>query len=226
MSILLVSFFAYWLRRRDCQRVQYTHQDKKRNTNIQKTHKKFFTQCTRTSAKKILTLASVALASVALASVALASVALASVALASGAHYCNAMVTTNAPRATTQLTLQRFALTAVEEKWSASRLAREADCNVHTAEKFLSRLADTGMEKTQREVLTLADSYRHTLERTAARSREYLESISHIELDQLDKEQRSLRKDALSSLSSLSSMLRLEITGDASASTPPRLGNL
>ena len=206
MSILLVSFFAYWLRRRDCQRVQYTHQDKKRNTNIQKTHKKFFTQCTRTSAKKILTLASVALASV--------------------AHYCNAMVTTNAPRATTQLTLQRFALTAVEEKWSASRLAREADCNVHTAEKFLSRLADTGMEKTQREVLTLADSYRHTLERTAARSREYLESISHIELDQLDKEQRSLRKDALSSLSSLSSMLRLEITGDASASTPPRLGNL
>jgi hypothetical protein len=219
------------LRRRDCQRVQYTHQDKKRNTNIQKTHKKFFTQCTRTSAKKILTLASVALASVALASVALASVALASVALASVAlasvaHYCNAMVTTNAPRATTQLTLQRFALTAVEEKWSASRLAREADCNVHTAEKFLSRLADTGMEKTQREVLTLADSYRHTLERTAARSREYLESISHIELDQLDKEQRSLRKDALSSLSSLSSMLRLEITGDASASTPPRLGNL
>jgi hypothetical protein len=221
VSILLVSFFAYWLRRRDCQRVQYTHQDKKRNTNIQKTHKKFFTQCTRTSAKKILTLASVALASVALASVALASVALASV-----AHYCNAMVTTNAPRATTQLTLQRFALTAVEEKWSASRLAREADCNVHTAEKFLSRLADTGMEKTQREVLTLADSYRHTLERTAARSREYLESISHIELDQLDKEQRSLRKDALSSLSSLSSMLRLEITGDSSASAPPRLGNL
>jgi predicted phage gp36 major capsid-like protein len=136
------------------------------------------------------------------------------------------MVTTNAPRATTQLTLQRFALTAVEEKWSASRLAREADCNVHTAEKFLSRLADTGMEKTQREVLTLANEYRHTLERTAARSREYLESISHLELDQLDKDQRSLRKDALSSLSSLSSMLRLEITGDSSASAPPRLGNL
>jgi hypothetical protein len=136
------------------------------------------------------------------------------------------MVTTNAPRATTQLTLQRFALTAVEEKWSASRLAREADCNIQTAEKFLSRLATTGMEKTQKEVLTLADSYRHTLERTAARSREYLESISHLELDQLDRDQRSLRKDALSSLSSLSSMLRLEITGDASASTPPRLGNL
>jgi hypothetical protein len=209
------------LRRRDCQRVQYTHQDKKRNTNIQKTHKKFFTQCTRTSAKKILTLASVALASVALASVALASVALANVAL-----YYRGMVTTNAPRATTQLTLQRFALTAVEEKWSASRLAREADCNIQTAEKFLSRLATTGMEKTQKEVLTLADSYRHTLERTAARSREYLESISHLDLDSLDRDQRSLRKDALSSLSSLSSMLRLEITGDASANTPPRLGNL
>jgi hypothetical protein len=156
----------------------------------------------------------------------LASVALASVALASVALYYRGMVTTNAPRATTQLTLQRFALTAVEEKWSASRLAREADCNIQTAEKFLSRLATTGMEKTQKEVLTLADSYRHTLERTAARSREYLESIAHLELDQLDKDQRSLRKDALSSLSSLSSMLRLEITGDTSASTPPRLGNL
>ena len=72
----------------------------------------------------------------------------------------------------------------------------------------------------------MADDYRHTLTRTAARSREYLESISHLELDQLDKDQRSLRKDALSSLSSLSSMLRLEITGDASASAPPRLGNL
>jgi hypothetical protein len=156
----------------------------------------------------------------------LASVALTSVALTSVAHYYNAMVTTNAPRATTQLTLQRFALTAVEEKWSASRLAREADCNIQTAEKFLSRLATSGMERTQKEVLTLADSYRHTLERTAARSREYLESISHLDLDSLDKDQRSLRKDALSSLSSLSSMLRLEITGDASASTPPRLGNL
>lgn len=136
------------------------------------------------------------------------------------------MVTTNAPRATTQLTLQRYATIAIDEKWSASQLARAADCNVHTAEKFLSRLADTGMQKTQREVLTLANEYRHTLERTAARSREYLESISHLDLESLDKDQRSLRKDALSSLSSLSSMLRLEITGDASAAAPPRLGNL
>jgi hypothetical protein len=136
------------------------------------------------------------------------------------------MVTTNAPRATTQLTLQRYALTAVEEKWTASRLAREADCHIETAEKFLSRLAEEGLKKTQREVFQLAESYRSTLERTAARSREYLESIAHLELDQLDKDQRSLRKDALSSLSSLSSMLRLEITGDTSASTPPRLGNL
>ena len=136
------------------------------------------------------------------------------------------MVTTNAPRATTQLTLQRYATIAIDEKWSASQLARAADCNIQTAEKFLSRLATSGMERTQKEVLTLADSYRHTLERTAARSREYLESISHLDLDSLDKEQRALRKEALSSLSSLSSMLRLEITGDASASAPPRLGNL
>lgn len=136
------------------------------------------------------------------------------------------MVTTNAPRATTQLTLQRYATIAIDEKWSASQLARAADCNIQTAEKFLSRLATSGMEKTQKKVLSLADSYRSTLERTAARSREYLESISHLELEQLDKDQRSLRKDALSSLTSLSSMLRLEITGDSSAATPPRLGNL
>ena len=82
------------------------------------------------------------------------------------------------------------------------------------------------MEKTQREVSTLASDYRSTRELTAARSREYLQSIAHLDLDSLDKDQRSLRKDALSSLSSLSSMLRLEITGDASATTPPRLGNL
>ena len=160
-----------------------------------------------------------------LASVALASVALASVALASVALYYRVMVTTNAPRATTQLTLQRFATIAIDEKWSASQLARAADCNIQTAEKFLSRLVTNGMEKTQKEVLSLADDYRHTLTRTAARSREYLESIAHLELETLDKDQRSLRKDALSSLSSLSSMLRLEITKDTSA-TPPRLGNL
>jgi hypothetical protein len=134
------------------------------------------------------------------------------------------MAINHGPRATTQLTLQKFALTAIEEKWTASKLARAADCNIETAEKFLSRLAADGLKKTQMEVLTLADSYRSTLERTAARSREYLESISHLELEQLDKEQRSLRKEALSSLTSLSSMLRLEVTGDTS--TPPRLGNL
>ena len=82
------------------------------------------------------------------------------------------------------------------------------------------------MQNTQREVMTLADDYRHTLTLTAARSREYLQSIAHLDLDALDKDQRSLRKDALSSLSSLSSMLRLEITGDSGASAPPRLGNL
>jgi hypothetical protein len=133
---------------------------------------------------------------------------------------------TTGPRSTTQLTLHKFASIAIDEKWTASELARAADCNPHTAEKFLSSLVASAEKKTEREVLTLADSYRSTLERTAARSREYLESIAHLDLDQLDRDQRSLRKDALSSLSSLSSMLRLEITGDASASTPPRLGNL
>ena len=122
------------------------------------------------------------------------------------------------------MTLQRYAIEAVDGKWTASRLAEEAGCHIETAEKFLSRLAEEGMKKTQLKVISLADSYRSTLERTAARSKEYLESISHLELESLDKEQRSLRKEALSSLTSLSSMLRLEVTGDTS--TPPRLGNL
>jgi hypothetical protein len=122
--------------------------------------------------------------------------------------------------------LQRLASSAVDNAWTAAELAKQAGCSAGVAERYLSNLARVGEETTQREVLTIADSYRHTLERTAARSREYLESISHLDLDQLDRDQRSLRKDALSSLSSLSSMLRLEITGDASASTPPRLGNL
>ena len=135
-------------------------------------------------------------------------------------------MTATGTRATTQMTLHKYATIAVEEKWSANTLAEKAGCNRRTAEKYLNTLVTASAEKTQREVLTLADSYRHTLERTAARSREYLESISHLELEHLDKDQRSLRKDALSSLSSLSSMLRLEITGDASASAPPRLGNL
>jgi hypothetical protein len=133
-------------------------------------------------------------------------------------------MSTTGPRSTTQLTLYKFASIAIDEKWTASELARAADCNPHTAEKFLAGLVAAAAKKTELEVLTLADSYRSTLERTAARSRQYLESISHLELEHLDKEQRSLRKEALSSLTSLSSMLRLEITGDAS--TPPRIGNL
>jgi hypothetical protein len=133
---------------------------------------------------------------------------------------------TTGPRSTTQLTLQRLATTAVDGKWTAAQLASAAGCNERTADRFLGRLVTAGAEITQREVLSLADSYRSTLELTAARSREYLQSIAHLDLDQLDKDQRSLRKDALSSLSSLSSMLRLEITGDSSASAPPRLGNL
>ena len=135
-------------------------------------------------------------------------------------------MTATGTRATTQMTLHKYATLAVEEKWSANTLAEKAGCNRRTAEKYLNTLVTASAEKTQREVLTLADSYRHTLERTAARSREYLESIAHLDLDSLDKDQRSLRKDALSSLSSLSSMLRLEITGDTGASAPPRLGNL
>ena len=165
------------------------------------------------------------LASVALASVALTSVALTSVALTSVAHYIWSMATTG-PRATTQLSLQKYATQAIDERWTASQLAQSAGCSQKCAEQFLRRLERIGSENTKRNVIALADDYRSTLERTAARSREYLESIAHLDLDSLDKEQRALRKEALSSLSSLSSMLRLEITGDASANTPPRLGNL
>ena len=147
----------------------------------------------------------------------------ASVALTSVALIVYVMTATGT-RATTQMTLHKYATIAVEEKWSANTLAEKAGCNRRTAEKYLNTLVTASAEKTQREVLTLADSYRSTLERTAARSREYLESISHLDLDALDKEQRALRREALSSLTSLSSMLRLEVTGDAS--TPRQLGNL
>ena len=128
------------------------------------------------------------------------------------------------PRATTQLALQKYATQAIDERWTASQLSQAAGCSQGTAENFLSGLARIGAENTKRNIIALADDYRSTLERPAARSREYLESISHLELEQLDKDQRSLRKEALSSLTSLSSMLRLEVTGDSS--TPPRLGNL
>lgn len=128
------------------------------------------------------------------------------------------------PRQTTQLTLHKFATVAIDEKWNASDLARAAGCNPHTAEKFLAGLLATAAKQTQRDVLQLSNDYRSTLERTAARSREYLESISHLELEQLDKEQRALRKEALSSLTSLSSMLRLEVS--TSPDAPRQLGNL
>ena len=128
------------------------------------------------------------------------------------------------PRSTTQLRLQRLATSAIDGKWTAQELATQAECNPATAEKFLSGLVRRGEQQTQKDVLRLADDYKSTLTLTAARSREYLQSISHLELDQLDKEQRSLRKDALSSLTSLSSMLRLEVS--TSADAPRQLGNL
>ena len=130
------------------------------------------------------------------------------------------------PRSTTQLALQRLATAAIDGKWTAMELARQADCHIDTAKRFLASLVTTSRETMDKQVLSLSDDYRSTLTLTAARSREYLQSIAHIDLDSLDKEQRSLRKEALSSLSSLSSMLRLEITSDSNASAPPRLGNL
>ena len=148
-----------------------------------------------------------------------------SVALASVALYYRGMSHTG-PRSTTQLALQKYATQAIDERWTASQLSQSAGCSQKCAEQFLRRLEQIGSENTKRNIIALTDNYRSTLELTAARSREFLQSISHLDLEALDKDQRSLRKDALSSLSSLSSMLRLEITGDASASAPPRLGNL
>ena len=134
------------------------------------------------------------------------------------------MATHTGPRATLKLRLQRLASSAIDNAWTAAELAKQAGCSAGLAERYLSQLARVGEETTQREVLTLADSYRSTLEQTAARSREYLQSISHLDLDTLDKDQRSLRKEALSSLTSLSSMLRLEVSGAQDA--PRQLGNL
>ena len=133
-------------------------------------------------------------------------------------------MSTTGPRATTHLSLQKYATQAIDERWTASQLSQAAGCSQKCAEQFLRRLEQIGSENTKRNIIALADDYRSTLEQTAARSREYLQSIAHLELETLDKEQRSLRKEALSSLTSLSSMLRLEVTSDSS--TPPRLGNL
>lgn len=128
------------------------------------------------------------------------------------------------PRSTTQLALQRLATAAIDGRWTAMELARQADCHIDTAKRFLASLVTTSRETVDKQVLSLADDYRSTLTLTAARSREYLQSISHLDLDSLDKEQRALRKEALSSLTSLSSMLRLEVS--TSADAPRQLGNL
>ena len=128
------------------------------------------------------------------------------------------------PRSTTQLALQRLATAAIDGRWTAAELAKNADCHIDTAKSFLSSLVHTGRAQMDKQVLSLADDYRSTLTLTAARSREYLQSISHLELDQLDKDQRALRREALSSLTSLSSMLRLEVSSGPDA--PRQLGNL
>lgn len=134
------------------------------------------------------------------------------------------MATHTGPRATLKLRLQRLASSAIDNAWTAAELAKQAGCSAGLAERYLSQLARVGEETTQREVLTLADDYKSTLTLTAARSREYLQSISHLDLDSLDRDQRALRKEALSSLTSLSSMLRLEVSSSPDA--PRQLGNL
>ena len=134
------------------------------------------------------------------------------------------MATHTGPRATLKLRLQRLASSAIDNAWTAAELAKQAGCSAGLAERYLSQLARVGEETTQREVLSLADDYRSTLTLTAARSREYLQSIAHLDLDSLDKDQRALRKEALSSLTSLSSMLRLEVSSSPDA--PRQLGNL
>lgn len=134
------------------------------------------------------------------------------------------MATHTGPRATLKLRLQRLASSAIDNAWTAAELAKQAGCSAGLAERYLSQLARVGEETTQREVLSLADDYKSTLTLTAARSREYLQSIAHLDLDSLDRDQRSLRKDALSSLTSLSSMLRLEVSSAPNA--PRQLGNL
>lgn len=134
------------------------------------------------------------------------------------------MATHTGPRATLKLRLQRLASSAIDNAWTAAELAKQAGCSAGLAERYLSQLARVGEETTQREVLSLADDYKSTLTLTAARSREYLQSIAHLDLDSLDRDQRALRKEALSSLTSLSSMLRLEVS--TSADAPRQLGNL
>ena len=126
--------------------------------------------------------------------------------------------------ATKQLACAALIDQAIAEQWSARRLGREAGVSQETAGKYLIDAVRQTHQKTSNKIVRVSAGYRHTLESAAARSREFLDSIDGLPLDELDDRQLKLRKDAISSLSSISTLLK--VSEPAPADAPPRLGNL
>ena len=125
---------------------------------------------------------------------------------------------------TKELACAAFIEQAISEHWSARKLAEAAGVNHETAGNYLRKTLARTRQKNDQKIMRVSTGYRHTLESAAARSREFLDSIDGLPLDELDDRQLKLRKDAISSLSSISTLLKF--SEPAPADAPPRLGNL
>jgi preprotein translocase subunit Sec63 len=121
------------------------------------------------------------------------------------------------------MALQALLPKAVEEQWSTGKLAEEAGVHYVVAQKFMSKVANQGERKAVDKVLRVADSYRSTRECTAARSREYLETIEDKALSELTANERQLRREALASLTTIGGLLKFS---EPAADRPEKLGNL
>jgi hypothetical protein len=133
------------------------------------------------------------------------------------------MVMPTAPMPTKQIALHTLMPQAIEEHWSTTKLAEAAGVNHETAKNFLQKYADQSLRKTHSRVLKVADSYRSTLECTAARSREFLETIEDKALSELTANERQLRREALASLTTIGGLLKFS---EPAADRPEKLGNL
>jgi predicted DNA binding protein len=102
-----------------------------------------------------------------------------------------------APIISKQVALHNYLPQAIEEQWTAGKLAEQAGVHYSTANAYLKRVAAKGEKKALNKVLGIADEYRSTLECTAARSREFLESIEDKSLGELTPNERQLWREAL-----------------------------
>jgi len=139
------------------------------------------------------------------------------------ARSVHGLTMSSAPMPTKRVALQALAVRAIEEQWTTNKLAEEAGVHFTTAQDFMRRLVEQGEKKVINKVLKVSDSYRSTLESTAARSREYLESIADKSVDELTPTERQLRKECLASLTTIGGLLKFS---EPAAQGPGKLGNL